>query len=101
MTDTLTRFVILYAVRATKVANVVRSLEEFVFDFGAPIHIISDRGTCFTSKLFEEFCTKHGIKHTLNSPRHPQANGLVERTNCTLVPAIQANIEKKYRKRLG
>lgn len=93
LTDTLTRFVILFAVRDTKAVNVVRSLEDFILDFGAPINIISDRGTCFTSHLFEEFCSKHGIRHTLNSPRHPQANGLVERMNGTLIPAIQANIE--------
>ncbi|XP_051173489.1 uncharacterized protein LOC127289546 [Leptopilina boulardi] len=92
LTDTLTRFVICKPVRDTKASNVIRVLEDVILDFGAPERIISDRGTCFTSKAFLDFCMKHGIKHTVNSPRHPQANGLVERTNSTLIPAIQANI---------
>ncbi|CAB0039370.1 unnamed protein product [Trichogramma brassicae] len=50
--DNLTKFVILVAMRDTKTANVVKSLEQFVCDFGAPVRIISDRGTCFTSKNF-------------------------------------------------
>lgn len=55
---------------------------------------MSDRGTCFTSKAFEDFCERQGIKHTVNSPRHPQATGQVERLNATLVPAIRSNLEE-------
>lgn len=36
-----------------------------------------------------------GIHHTLNSSRHPQANGQVERVNRTLVPLISAYGEKE------
>ena len=39
--------------------------------------------------MFQEFCLKYGIEHTLNSSRHPQANGLVERLNQTLLPAMK------------
>ncbi|KAL7287545.1 hypothetical protein TKK_0018368 [Trichogramma kaykai] len=81
--------------RDTKTANVVKSLEQFLCDFGAPVRIISDRGTCFTSKNFGEFCNKHGIKHILTSPRHAQANGQVERVNAVLVPLMQSFIERK------
>ncbi|CAB0041872.1 unnamed protein product [Trichogramma brassicae] len=35
--DNLTKFVILVAMRDTKTANVVKSLEQFVCDFGAPV----------------------------------------------------------------
>ncbi|CAB0040128.1 unnamed protein product [Trichogramma brassicae] len=94
--DNLTKFVILVAMRDTKTANVVKSLEQFVCDFGAPVRIISDRGTCFTSsKNFGEFCNKHGIKHILTSPRHAQANGQVERVNAVLIPLMQSFIERK------
>ncbi|KAL4121226.1 hypothetical protein QTP88_013782 [Uroleucon formosanum] len=54
--------------------------------------IISDRGTCFTSKAFNEYCVSNGITHSLISVRHPQANGQVERANATLVPMIQASM---------
>lgn len=94
ITDTLTKFVILTATTNTKAINVVKAFENFILDFGVPRKIISDRGTCFTSKIFSEFCERHGIEHSLNSPRHPQANGLVERVNRTLIPAIQACVSK-------
>ena len=35
-------------------------------------------------------CETYGIKHTLNSSRHPQANGLIERLNQTILPALRA-----------
>lgn len=91
--DNLSKFATIRAVKDTKAASVIRVLNEFVTEHGAPERIISDRGTCFTSGAFEQFCKTHGIKHTMNSPRHPQANGQVERLNATLVPAIRANLQ--------
>lgn len=90
--DNLTKYVVVKAVRDTSVRPVIRVLDDFVLDFGAPLRIISDRGTCYTSRKFAEFCEKHGIEHVLNSPRHAQANGQVERMNRTLVPAVQASV---------
>lgn len=86
--DNLTRFVRLYPTRSTKSVETISALEIFVLEHGIPRRIVSDRGTCFTSGEFEEFCTCHGVLHTLNSPRHPQANGMVERVNRTVVPVI-------------
>lgn len=95
LTGTLTRFVILTAVRDTKTIYVVKALEHNIFDFSAPVCIISHRGTCFMTKMFQDFCSKHGIRHTLNYTCHPQMNGLVERINTTLVPALKANIQQR------
>lgn len=60
---------------------------------GTPNRRISDRGTAFTSKAFEAFCTQYGVRHILNSVRHPQSNGQVERVNSTLVPVMKATME--------
>ena len=87
--DNLTKYVVLRAVRDTSVRHVIRVMDEFVLSFGAPDRIISDRGTCFTSRKFADFCTSHGIELVLNSPRHPQANGQIDRLNRTLLPAVQ------------
>lgn len=46
---------------------------------------ISIRGTAFTAKSIVEFCSQLGVKHSLNSVRHLQANGQVERVNGTLL----------------
>lgn len=90
--DNLTKFVVLKAVKDTRTTLVIRVLKAFVLERGAPDRIVSDRGTCFTGKAFESFRAEHGIKHTLNSSRHPQANGQVERANATIVAAISTNI---------
>ena len=88
----LTKFTQLYAVRDVKAGTTIRKIEQFVQRFGAPERIITDRGTSFTAGKFEEFFKVRGIKHTLNSSRHAQANGQVERLNQTLLPALQANL---------
>lgn len=98
MVDNLTKYCIIKATRNTKVLNVVKTLEDFVLMFGAPERIISDRGTCFTAEKFAKLCSKHGIKHVLNSPRHPQANGQVERLNASITPAIQVNLKDEWGK---
>ena len=49
--------------------------------FGLPKRIISDRGTQFASKLFQELCKKLHIDSRMSTAYHPQTNGGVERTN--------------------
>jgi ribosomal protein L21E len=60
--------------------------------------LISDRGTSFTSGEMEKWCEERGIKQVLNSPRHPQANGMVERVNRILIPMISIRIQRSDQK---
>ena len=90
--DNLTKFVQLYAVKSTHVDTTVAKFEEFVGRFGAPNRIISDRGSSFTAHVFQAFCLFYAIKHTLNSSRHPRANGLIERLNGTLLTAMKISV---------
>ncbi|KAL7292706.1 hypothetical protein TKK_0013829 [Trichogramma kaykai] len=87
--DNLTKYAYIVAVRSTDARTTVNRVREFIERFGAPERIISDRDTCFTSHLFDELCNTYKIKHTLNSSRHPRANGLIERLNQTMLPAIK------------
>ena len=50
----------------------------------------SDRGTNFTSKLFEKTMTEWGIKHVLSSAYHPQSQGALERHHQTLKTMLRA-----------
>lgn len=93
--DSLTKYAVLKAVRDAAVKGMLRTLEDFVLDFGAPRRIISDGGASYASKKFSEFCAKHGREHVLNSPRHAQANCQIERLNRTLLPAIQVNVHQE------
>jgi len=43
--------------------------------FGLAEKMISDRGPQFDSAFFKELCTGLGIKHSMTTTFHPQANG--------------------------
>jgi len=88
LVDNLTKFTHLYPCRSTDTASVLNRLDKFCEMRGMPDRIISDRGTCFTGKAFKTYCESRGIKHTLNSTKHPQANGQVERVNRTILPML-------------
>ncbi|GFW77120.1 transposon Tf2-9 polyprotein [Trichonephila clavipes] len=56
--------------------------------FGNPIRIISDRGSAFTSKLFNDYCDEENIQHLQIATGVPRGNGQVERINRTLIPVL-------------
>ncbi|XP_064653072.1 uncharacterized protein K02A2.6-like [Lineus longissimus] len=60
---------------AEKTVDVLRS---WFARFGLPIECVSDNGPQFISQVFEDFCSRNGIKHTLSPPYHPQTNGAAE-----------------------
>ncbi|CAI6344904.1 unnamed protein product [Macrosiphum euphorbiae] len=95
--DNLTKYVQLFPCATTDATGVIRILKKFCDDRGIPDRIISDRGTCFTSRAFNRFCLDREIAHTLNSTRHPQANGQVERANRTIIPLLSISTSDQRR----
>jgi len=67
---------------------VIDKLKKQATIFGNPKRIISDRGTCFTSKDFQQYCKEENIQHVLITTGIPRANGQVERINRTLIPIL-------------
>jgi hypothetical protein len=65
----------------------------WVSRFGVPSLITSDRGTQFTSTIWEALCSKLGVKHTTTTAYHPQSNGLVERAHRQLKEALKSRLE--------
>lgn len=59
--DSYAKFVWLYLVKSTASNEVIQKLELQKSVFGNPNWIISDRGTAFTSKEFEDYCQREGI----------------------------------------
>ena len=55
--------------------------ENFFSRFGVPKAIISDGGSHFCNKPFENLMAKYGVKHRVATPYHPQTSGQVELDN--------------------
>ena len=67
-------------------------MRSIVLHFGVPHRILSNNGTQFTSKKFENFCERHAIKHYRSSAYHPMTNGQVERANGIIPQGIKTYI---------
>lgn len=95
LTCGFSKFVVVRAVRSTKSGPVITFMEEVTAIFGAPGRIITDRGTAFTAKMFEDYCRENNISHTKTSVGSPRANGQVERSNRTVLNAIRCMVGEK------
>ncbi|GFV39598.1 retrovirus-related Pol polyprotein from transposon 17.6 [Trichonephila clavipes] len=68
--------------------NALEKLKQQQKTFGNPIRIISDRGSAFTSKLFNDYCDEENIQHLQIATGVPRGNGQVERIHRTLIPVL-------------
>ena len=93
--DAYTKFIKLFAVKSTTTAETVKCLEEYFVNYSKPRTIISDRGTCVTSKEFKDFVDGLQIRHILVATASPQGNGQVERINRIVVPMIAKLTDQK------
>jgi len=93
--DAFTKFLTLYPVRTVNTQEACSKLVEYFSYYSKPIRIVSDRGSCFTSHAFKEFCVVHDIKHVLIAAGSPQANGQVERYNHTLKVMLSKILHEK------
>ncbi|KAA3678571.1 uncharacterized protein DEA37_0003326 [Paragonimus westermani] len=77
-------------------ASTITSLfvNEWVARSGTPIELHPDQGAAFESRPLEEACRMLHIHKTLTTPYHRQSNGLVERTNRTVMTILRAFIHR-------
>lgn len=47
--------------------------------------VVSDNGSCYVSKAWTRWCTKHRIRHLRTRPYRPRTNGKAERFIQTLL----------------
>ncbi|GFT31145.1 retrovirus-related Pol polyprotein from transposon 17.6 [Trichonephila clavipes] len=78
--DALIRYPVMMCPRKTK--------KQQQKTFCNPIKIISDRGSAFTSKLFNDYCDEENIQHLQIATGVPRGNGQVERIHRTLIPVL-------------
>ena len=73
--DKFTKWVEAMPVTNQKGKTAVKSFESIVYRFGVPHSIITDNGSNFISKEFQELCENLGINVSYASVAHPQTNG--------------------------
>ncbi|UYV76755.1 K02A2.6-like, partial [Cordylochernes scorpioides] len=79
---------------ATEIADFF--LKKIVLRHGAPIILISDRGSSFLSKLLTQVLKICNTIHKKTTSYHPQTNGQTERMNRTLTDMISMYIDEKH-----
>ncbi|GFU03001.1 hypothetical protein TNCV_2954361 [Trichonephila clavipes] len=86
--DAFTKFTWLYPVKTVSAESALEKLKQQMKTFGNPIRIISDRGSAFTSKLFNDYCDEENIEHLQITTGVPRGNGQVERIHRILIPVL-------------
>ena len=80
--DYMSKWVEAIPCRAIDHKVVLKFLKENIFSrFRVPKAIISNGGSHFCNKPFENLLANYGVKHKVDTPYHPQTNGQVELTN--------------------
>lgn len=94
--DYLTKWPIAEPVRTTNTKEALEFLRDRIMSvFGCPKQIISDQGAAFTSHNWRMMMETWRIKHVTTSAAHPQANGLVERMNQTILKSLRRTLGPK------
>ena len=99
--DYVSKWVEAVPCRAVDRRVVLKFLKENIFSrFGVPKAIISDGGSHFCNKPFENLLAKYGVKHKVATPYHPQTSGQVELANRE-IKAILMKVVSSNRKDLS
>ena len=97
MTDAFTKWTEVVALPNQTAETTCRALmDKIVLYHGPPKIIVTDRGSNFTSQLFNNLCKELRTKHKTTTAYHPQSNGMTERFNKTVVEMIRKYIDDGF-----
>lgn len=92
--DAMSRYGYARACPEVKTSDILNFLEQDIISkHGIPSKIVTDNGCQFTSAAFKNFTDKLSIKHSRTTDYHPQANGMDERFNGTLIKIMKNYVE--------
>ncbi|GFY40804.1 hypothetical protein TNIN_218901 [Trichonephila inaurata madagascariensis] len=86
--DAFPKFSWLYPVKTVSADSVLDKLRLQQKIFGNPKRIVTDRGSAFTSKAFNDYCAEEEIQHLQIATGVPRGNGQVERVHRTFIPVL-------------
>ena len=93
LTDAFSKWTEVVALPNQTAETTCRALmDKIILYHGPPKIIITDRGSNFTSRLFNNLCRELKTKHKTTTAYHPQSNGMTERFNKTMVEMIRKYI---------
>ncbi|GJU54526.1 reverse transcriptase domain-containing protein [Tanacetum coccineum] len=70
-------------------------MDNIICRYGLPRVIVTDNGAQLVSDPFKSWCTRFEIQQMNTAVAHPQANGLVERANRSLMEGIKTRLRKE------
>ena len=90
----LTDYVFCVPLQTKTAEDVLKAYIDQVYSkFGGPLKILSDNGTEFKNKLFEQVAKELGVEYELYTPPyHPASNGQIERFHAFLKACIAKHI---------
>jgi len=87
--DTASRFTIWRSLRNESSTEIAFNIEQIFAEFGPPAYIMSDNGTVFRSREFNELLDKWKVQQVLTSAYRPQGNSVVERVHRTVKRTVK------------
>ena len=76
--DRMSGYTLVNSIGRETTDNVIGALETWFAIHGLPRKILSDGGSCFTSKKMRDFTESLNITHVFSSPENPESNGQSE-----------------------
>ena len=94
------KFVELDALKMKKAEDVSKWIyDNIICRYGVPDVHITDNGSEFANRLSKDMYKKLGVNLRLTTPYHPQANGMIERTNRTTSQMILKMLQENKTQR--
>lgn len=93
--DYVSKWVEIVASKTNDSSVVKKMFKTVIFPrFGIPRVVISDGGSHFINKTFNKLLKKHGVKHKVATPYHPQTSGQVEISNREIKGILEKAVGK-------
>ena len=82
--DIFSRYLQVYVINDITSDSLVRTLKNYISEFGACKRLHTDNGLQYNSNKFAKLCLENNIRHTTTPGYTPQANGVAERINYSI-----------------
>ena len=76
--DYYSKFPVVHGLPATSSKDMISALSSSFAVFGIPEEIISDNGSQFSVKEYQDFAARYGFRITTSSSHYPRGHGFIE-----------------------